>query len=261
VIHCALLKIMFPSIRYLWVILCLSLGLAFFATKVAYAEQMPEMRPALIGSSPNSLINLIDAPALLKKGQGDAVLLFVCRVDPDGKAWYYKVYRVSEGGEKLRDEVKVKMYRARFVPAVYKHHNTFAWLHGAVMFWATNGKPRLRIFANHQTAELEKESDFIEPQSIYIPNHFYDYVKYPAGSWSTEDRPAVVDYSLTTDASGNVQDVHVLKETPSGKGFGEVAIKKLKILTFLPAYRNGKPISSTTVTPFVFFPSGWNWKP
>ncbi len=225
------------------------------------AESLPDIRPALIGSGSNALINLIDTEGLVKKGQGDAILLFACRVDPDGKAWYYEVYRYSDGGKMLKDEVKVRIYRARFIPAVYNHHNTFAWLHGTVMFHVENGKPHLRIFANQQTDELIKEADFIDPQSIYISNHYYDPVKYPSGSWASEDRPAVVDLSMTFDASGKMEDIHVLKETPPGKNFGATAVKYAKTLTFLPAFRNGKAVASKITIPFVFHPAGWRWKP
>jgi hypothetical protein len=227
----------------------------------AGAEDLPKIRPALIGSGANSLINLIDAQGLVKRGQGDAILLFWCRVDPDGKAWYYRVYRYSEGGQKLKDEVKLRIYPARFIPAVYNHHNVYAWFSGTVMFRVANGKPHLRIFANQQAAELEKESDFIEPQSIWIPNHYYEPVKYPYSPWSTEDRPAVVDLTTSIDASGTLQNIHVLKENPAGKNFGDTATKKLKTLTFLPAFRNGKPVSSTSTIPYTFLPGGWDWKP
>jgi hypothetical protein len=33
------------------------------------AENLPDVRPALIGSGPGSLVNLIDAQALFQKGQ------------------------------------------------------------------------------------------------------------------------------------------------------------------------------------------------
>src|SRR3954469_201026 len=105
----------------------------------ANAESVPHMRPALIGSGSNALINLIDTQYLVKKGQGDAILLFWCRVDPDGKAWYYQVYRFSDGGERLKNEVKNKIYQARFIPAQYNHHNTYAWFYGTVMFHVDNG--------------------------------------------------------------------------------------------------------------------------
>lgn len=226
----------------------------------APAEDLPDMRPALVGNGSNSLINLIDAQGLVKRGQGNAILLICCMVQPDSQTYFRSVYRVSAGGEKLRDEVKAKFYAARFIPAVYNHHKTYASFYGTVVFAVINGKPRLRIFANQEQSELAKESDFIEPQAISITNHFYDFPKYPSGPWESEDRPAVVDLSLSVDAAGKLTDVHVLKEDPPGKSFGENALKKMKVLTYLPAFRNGKPVASTTRVGFAFMPAGWGWK-
>ena len=45
---------------------------AFLGASSVPAEDLPEIRPALIGSGPGSLVNLIDAQALFLKGQRDA---------------------------------------------------------------------------------------------------------------------------------------------------------------------------------------------
>jgi TonB family protein len=221
---------------------------------------MPNIRPALIGNGPKALINLIDTQALMKKGQGNAILLFSCRIEPSGQSYAHQVYRVSAGGEKLKDEVKLKLFRARFIPAVYNYRNTYSWFYGTVMFAVVDGKPRLRIYANQEITELERGSDFIEPQAIYVPNHFYKRIPYPSGPWATEERPAIVDLSLNVDATGKVLDVQVLKETPPDHKYGETAVKQIKELTFLPAFRNGQPVASTSHINFVFMPGGWRWK-
>lgn len=238
----------------------LRFAIPFLALASASAEDLPDMRPALVGNGPNALINLIDTQGLIKRGQGNAILLISCFVLPDSQTYAPQVYRVSAGGEKLKDEVKAKFHAARFIPAVYNHHKIYATFYGTVVFAVISGKPRLRIFANQEPSELEKESDFIEPQPIHIPNHFYDFPPYPGGSWASEDRPAVVDLSLSVDASGKMTEVHVLKEEPIGKGFGNVALKKMKVLTYLPAFRNGKPVASSTHVGFPFMPAGWSWK-
>jgi hypothetical protein len=36
------------------------------------------------------------------------------------------------------------------------------------MFTVTNGQPHLRVFANHEPAELKQQSDFIAPQPVYF---------------------------------------------------------------------------------------------
>ena len=46
---------------------------------------LPEFRPALIGTAPNSLINTIDTADLIKKGQKEAAVMFSCLVAPTGQ--------------------------------------------------------------------------------------------------------------------------------------------------------------------------------
>src|SRR5438128_2168027 len=45
---------------------------------------LPEFRPALLGTGPDSLINKIDTADLIKKGQKDAAIMFSCLVAPTG---------------------------------------------------------------------------------------------------------------------------------------------------------------------------------
>src|SRR4051812_36560393 len=92
-------KIRLPAVLFF-------IPLAAFVSPAAVGANPPQMRPGLIGTGSNALINLIDAEGLAKRGQGDAILLFYCQIHPDGKAWYYRVYRYSDGGDKLKDEVK-----------------------------------------------------------------------------------------------------------------------------------------------------------
>src|SRR5207237_5930885 len=43
---------------------------------------LPEFRPALLGTGPDSLINKIDTADLIKKGQKDAAIMFSCHLAP-----------------------------------------------------------------------------------------------------------------------------------------------------------------------------------
>ena len=45
---------------------------------------LPELRPAQLGTGPDSLINKIDTADLIKKGQKDAAVMFSCLVAPTG---------------------------------------------------------------------------------------------------------------------------------------------------------------------------------
>ncbi len=232
-----------------------------FAPFGAGAETLPDMRPALVGSGRSSLVNLIDTQALMKRGQQHGAALFRCLVQPTGQPYYQVAYGGTPNSEMLREEVKNKLYGARFIPAVYDHHNTYAWFYGTVVFWISEGKPHLRVYANQEKAELEKGSDFIRPQAIYVPGHHYEPTKYPEASWATEEIPGTVDLEMTVDSAGKLKEIHVLQENPPGKHYGESALTDNKKATFLPAFRNGHPVESTSHITYTFLPADWYWKP
>ena len=234
------------------------IALAMIAAKPAPAENLPDMRPALIGSGPNSLVNLISTKHLMERGVKHGALFFYASVHPNGFPAYSKVWGTTKETEPLRDELRQKLSQARFIPAVYQHRPVYAGFYGTLAFSVVDGKPHIRIFANQELPELQKESDFISPQALYIPGHIYDYtkVKEPFGSWMTEDKPGVADISLTTDAAGNLKDIHLINVTPpESKRYGDAAIEIMRQWVFLPAYRNGKPVDSTTHEKFYFVPA------
>src|SRR5213082_2526127 len=66
---------------------------------------LPEFRPALIGTAPNSLINTIDTSGLIKKGQKEAAVMFSCLVAPTGDVVRSAGYRGARGSELLEREV------------------------------------------------------------------------------------------------------------------------------------------------------------
>src|SRR5205814_9861240 len=125
---------------------------------------LPEFRPALIGTAPNSLINTIDTADLIKKGQKDAAVMFSCLVAPTGDIVRSGAYRGTRGSELLEQELLKRLVNAKFIPGIHNHQHVIAIFYGAVTFAVVNGKPRLRIFSNQQLDELKKESDFIDPQ-------------------------------------------------------------------------------------------------
>jgi TonB-like protein len=250
------MKITSPVCKALFSILAIA-----SITNQLRAESTPDMRPALVGSDSRSLVNLINTQSLMKNGQGHAALFFGCLVRPNGSVAGRQVIGRSKESELLWYEVAHKLAQASFVPAVYNHRNVYAWFFGTVTFSVIDGKPHLRIFANQELPELQKESDFIAPQPIDIPGHIYNFrtVKDPFGSWATEDKPGMAEMSLTIDASGQIKDVHLLSVTPPEKqSYGESALQIMRERTFLPAYRNGKPVESTTHYKFYFVPWSYN---
>src|SRR5215471_9117826 len=54
------------------------------STPSAEAFAQPTFRPVLIGQGPSALINRMDEQDLVRKGQKDALVMFVCMVKKDG---------------------------------------------------------------------------------------------------------------------------------------------------------------------------------
>jgi hypothetical protein len=160
--------------------------------------------------------------------------------------------------EPLRDELRERLAETRFIPAVYNHQRVWAWFYGTLAFSVTDGKPHLRIFANQELPELQKESDFISPQPIWLPGKNYDYAKLkdPFGSWMTNDKPGIADLVLNVDAGGKIKNVQLERvDPPDKKAYGEEAVKIVQQRLCLPAYRNGRPVDSATHVKFYFIPA------
>ena len=112
------------------------------------AENLPQMRPAMIGSGPGSLVNLIDTQALFQKGQRDGWVMFDCSVAADGYASASDFFTASPNSNLLREEVRKRVRQTRFIPAVYDHKRTWSWFAGTVLFVVKDGRPHLRIYAH-----------------------------------------------------------------------------------------------------------------
>jgi len=222
------------------------------------ARSQNEMRPALVGSGPKSLVNLINTKHLMERGVQHGALFFLAQVDPNGFPSYSKVWGMTKETEALRDELRERLAEARFMPATYNHRQVYAWFYGTLAFSVIDGKPHLRVFANQELPELEKESDFIAPQPIWLPGKIYDFAKWkePFGPWMTADKPGMAEMLLNVDASGHLKDVRVESVTPSDKQrYSDAALMIFRQRMYLPAYRNGKPVESTTHAKFYFVPA------
>ena len=216
---------------------------------------LPEVRPALVGTAPNSLINTIDTVDLIKKGQKEAAVMFSCLVAPTGEIVRSGAYRGTRGSELLEQELLKRLATARFIPAIHNHEPVIAIFYGTVKFAVVNGKPRLRIFANQQMDQLDKESNYIDPQPYVGQDSKFTGVHYPE-TGSTVAVTGVVELALNVDAQGNLQSMQVVSEEPPLLGFGDAAISDFSGAKFIPAFRDGRPVEST-VKIFVYYkPSG-----
>jgi TonB family protein len=216
--------------------------------------KLPEVRPALIGNAPNSLINTMDSADLMKKGQKEAAVMFSCLVAPSGEVVRSGAYRGTHGSELLEQELLKRLAAARFIPAIHDHKPVIAIFYGTVKFAVVNGKPRLRIFANQQLAELDKETDFIDPQPYVGQDSKFTGLHYP-DTGSTVAVTGVVELALNVDAKGNLKNIQILSEEPPLLGFGEAAWSDFNGAKFIPAFRNGQPAESNVKIPLYYKPS------
>ncbi len=215
---------------------------------------LPEFRPALIGTGPDSLTNRIDTADLIKKGQKDAAVMFSCLVAPTGHIVRSGAYRGTKGSELLEQELLRRLANEKFIPAVHNHQLVIAIFYGTVTFAVVNGKPRLRIFANQQLDELKKESDFIDPQPYVGEDSKFAGLHYPE-TGSTVQVTGVVELALDVDAKGNLKTMQVVSEEPPLLGFGDAAISDFTGAKFIPAFRNGQPVESNVKIPVYYKPS------
>src|SRR5258707_14179792 len=215
---------------------------------------LPEVRPALIGTAPNSLINTIDTAELIKNGQKEAAVMFSCLVAPTGQVVTSGAYRGTRGSELLEQELLKRVAPAKFIPAIHNHQPVIAVFYGTVKFAVVNGKPRLRIFANQQLEEVDKETDFIDPQPYVGQDSKFTGLHYPE-TGSTVAVTGAVELALSVDAKGNLTNLQVLSEEPPLLGFGNAALSDFGDAKFIPAFRDGKPVESNVKIPVYYKPS------
>lgn len=226
--------------------LLITAAAALFITFTAdlWAESLPQRRPALIGSGPGSLVNLIDTEALFRQGQRDAWVMFEVGVAADGVVFGSDFYTSSPDSRLLKNEVRRRLRHTKFIPAVHNHKRTPAWFAGTVVFVVAEGRPRLRVYANQELDEIARGSDFVAPQLIYVQNRFVtDFPKLPTKA-SRDYAAGVVKVRHSVDANGKTTNVQVISE-PQGYEVGDYLKKVLPLVDFLPGYRNGRPTAST----------------
>src|SRR5256714_7506012 len=172
---------------------------------------LPESRPALIGTAPNALKTTIDTANLIKKGQKEAAVMFSCLVAPTGDVVRSGAYRGTRGSELLEQELLKRLVKAKLIPAIHHHQPVIAIFYGTVKFAVVNGNPRLRIFANQQLDELDKETDFIDPQPYVGQDSKFTGVHYPE-TGSAVALTGVVELALNVDATGNLKNMEAVSE-------------------------------------------------
>ena len=180
--------------------------------------------------------------------------MFSCLVAPTGDIVRSGAYRGTVGSELLEQELLKRLANQKLIPAIHNHQPVIAIFYGTVRFAVVNGKPRLRIFANQQLDQLDKESDFIDPQPYVGQDSKFTGLHYP-DTGSNVAVTGVVELTVNVDASGNLQSMQVLSEEPPLLGFGGAAISDFTGAKFIPAFRNGQPVECTVKIPVYYKPS------
>jgi hypothetical protein len=227
----------------------LSLLFIVFALKCS-AEDLPTYRPALIGNSPEAIINRIDENMLVKAGQGKALIMFFALVDKDGTVKSSSTYRGTPESKLLEQELQRALTNAKMIPAIRNHEPVAVFYYATVVFQVVDDKPRLRIYANQEASELRTENDFVGPQPCLGGDSKFDGLHYPEGLPVQVN--GAVELSLKIDAAGNLQEENVLREDPPLLGFGDAAKADFANAKFIPAFRNGQPVACQVVLPIYY---------
>ena len=223
------------------------------------ATGLPMFRPVLIGQGPTALINRMDEQDLVRKGQKDALVMFLCAVKKDGGVEWSATYRGTPDSDILKQELQKRISPAsnpRFIPAVHDHQLVDAIYYGTVTFRLVNGKPRLRIFSNQEAGELEKEHDFIGPQPFFGDGSGFTGLHYPPMESGRVQVDGKVELKMKVDATGNLQEINVVSENPPLLGFGDAALKDFGEAKFIPAFRDGKPVECEVTLPVFYKAAG-----
>jgi len=210
-------------------------------------------RPAMLGLGPNSVVNRMDTAGLIRDGQKDGSLYFRCSVGKNGEILETWTYKQSPDSKLLERELTRCLDDAVFVPAVYDHEAVYAFFFGAVTFKVVDGKPRLRIFANQEEEELKKESDFVGPQPFLGKHSKFEGLHYPADA-VTSELTGMVELGMKIDATGKLDDLKVVSEYPPLVGFRRAAAEDFRVATFIPAFRDGKPVECNVTLPIYYEP-------
>jgi hypothetical protein len=216
----------------------------------SHSADLPRFRPALPGTGPTALINQIDTQDLLKKGQKGGAVMFCCYIARSGNIMWSKTYRPIPGSNLLQAELERCFKKVKFFPAVYEHQLVDALYFGTVSFGVVEGRPRLRIFSNQETAELKEERDFVGPQPIVGGVSKFKGLHPPEGM--TVPLSGLGYLALRIDAAGNLQDLQIAADDPPLAGFGEAAARDLNGAKFIPAFRDGDPVESGVTLPVYY---------
>ncbi len=215
-----------------------------------------QFKPATIDGGPEAVMKFVKVQKLMERGQKDAVVMFDRVVLTDKSiaihALTTEITYASPGSGLFQDALLHALDAAYFTPALVDGKPTQVAFNGAATFSIKDGKPQLRVYANQEPNEIAAGHDFIAPQAIMTRE------KQPS-VWEKELYNAKVLHkkgaailSVSVDAAGKPTDVKVVSENPTGFNFGAAAARLTRESKFIPAFRDGKPVSCTVKTRHAF---------
>jgi TonB family protein len=209
-----------------------------------------KFRPILMSTEPTGLINKVDRLSVAEQNPNPEAVMFYCVVNKKGKVVSSAIYRELPGSEPLARQIRNNVESSSFIPALYNSKPVDAIYYGAAVFSVLQGRPRFRIFANQETAELTAENDFIGPQPVYGGDSKFLGLHYPKKADGKTN--GIAELNLQIDQEGNLKRISVLYEYPTDRGFGEAALVDFKDAKFVPAFRNGEPVECTIRLPVYY---------
>jgi TonB family protein len=207
-------------------------------------------RPALMSSGEHGLINKIDRLKVAEENPREQGVMFYCVVNKNGKVISSATYRETNDSAALEREIRRNIETSLFIPAIYDSKTVDAIYYGTATFSAGEGQPRLRIFQNNDTSEVDAESDFVGPQPVYGGASKFLGLHYPKKA--DHKTNGIVDLDLQVDAEGNIKDIKLAYEYPTGQGFGEAALADFTDAKFVPAFRKGDPVECSIRLPVYY---------
>lgn len=237
----------------------LALVCSFFVGIGSLVAQQPlAIRPALLGTGPKSLINVMSSERLLKHGQKDGVVSFTFVISRWGNGGGVLTYQSSENSVALAQELVDQVPRSKFIPAVFHRETVTALVNGTVVFaLSAEGKPHLRIFLNQDSEHLARGDDFVAPQLLFPMNtkfKWFDFGEYRI-------RSGLVAANIKVDENGKLLESSIGREYPPGQGFGKYVMRRIGDADLSPPFLNGHPVTASTtwLIPFRSFTSTKSW--
>ena len=70
----------------------------------------------------------------------------------------------------------------------------------------------------------------------------------------TSQLTGLVELAMKVDATGKLEDLRIVSEYPPLVGFRRAAAEDFRVASFIPAFRDGKPVACSITLPVYYEP-------